>query len=123
MKEGSFSVEIRIWLAVFKHLCEVRWPFYIHIMRQQMKIPPSCVIWSLVITCFEGELVLFLAVVIIESADADPFPGAGVVFERIPVATVFVSGERSGLLVVGPLGRVSLIFIIAAHTGRGEMWR
>ena len=69
------------------------------------------------ITCFEGELILFLALVVIESAYADPLPSAGIIFKRIPVPAIFVAGVGGGLLVVGPFGRVSLILIIAAHAG------
>lgn len=68
-------------------------------------------------TCFEGKLVLLLALVVVERTHADPFAGAGVVFERVAVAAVFVAGVGGGLLVVGPLGGVGLVFVVAAHAG------
>lgn len=97
----------------------------------------------MMITCFEGQLILLLAFVVVEGADADAaatagataganaaanatFPGAGIVFKRVPVAAVLVAGVRRGLLVVGPLGRVRLVLLVAAHAGgerkrQGEM--
>lgn len=71
-------------------------------------------------TCFEGELVLLLAFIVIESTYTNPFPSAGIIFEWIPVPAIFIAGVRSGLLVIGPLSRVGLILIIAAHTGGGR---
>lgn len=71
-------------------------------------------------TCFEGELVLLLAFVVVQSTDTDCFPGAGILFKRIPVPAVFVARVRGGLLVIGPLGRVRLVLFIAAHAKRIE---
>lgn len=76
-----------------------------------------CTRRSLVSTCFEGELVLLLAIVVIERTHADPFTGAGVVFERVAIAAVLVAGVGGRLLIVGPLGGVSLVFVVAAHAG------
>lgn len=77
----------------------------------RQKYPPCAII-----TCFEWQLILLLAVVIIESADTDSFAGAGIILKWIPVSTVFIARVGGGLLVIGPLGRVGLVFIIAAHT-------
>lgn len=89
-----------------------------------LKAPCTCARRSPVSTCFEGELVLFLAVVVVERTHADPFAGAGVIFKRVAVAAVaavgavaavLVAGVGGGLLVVGPLGGVGLVFVVAAH--------
>lgn len=91
----------------FGHLCDEHWgpAFY-----GDVKV----FLW---LTCFKGELILFLAVIIIEGPDADPSPSAGIILERIPIPTILISRVRSGLLIIGPLGRVSLVFLIAAHAG------
>lgn len=70
---------------------------------------------ALLVTCFEGEFVLFLAIIVIEGPHTDPSPSAGVILEGVAIPTVFIAGVGSRLLVVGPLSRVRLVLVIAAH--------
>lgn len=74
-------------------------------------------------TCFEGELILLLAIVVVKSSHADTFPSAGILLEWIPIPAVFVARVPGGLLIVGPLSRVGLVLLIAAHTGEERRYR
>lgn len=84
---------------------------------------PNYVTRSCTCTCFKGELILLLAFVVIESTHAYPSPSAGIIFKWIAVPTVLIARVCSGLLIIRPLSRVSLVLLITAHTGRERKGR
>lgn len=68
-----------------------------------------------VLTCFERELILLLAIIVIESSHTNAFPSGGILLEWVSVSTIFIARVGSRLLVIGPLSWVGLVLLIAAH--------